>query len=66
MYSVSQTSPSHVKFSLHGTVNRRHHSSSPLSQGSALTATELTNSPNQDFGVLENGGNVGEGGEMGK
>ena len=28
----------------------------PLSQTSVLNATELTNSPNQDFGVWENGG----------
>ena len=34
-------------------------------QASALPATELTNSPNQDFGVWENGGMGGNGGEGG-
>ena len=33
---------------------------------SALTAPELTNSPNWDFGVWKNGGNGGKWGEMGK
>ena len=30
---------------------------------SALTATELTNSPNQDFGFWKNEGNGGNGGK---
>ena len=35
-------------------------------QGSAPTATELTDSPTQDFGVQKNGGNGGNGGKWGE